>query len=122
MISADWVYTSRMTEVITATLRVTVHAMKSVGAERMGDAVMEALEAHPSALDPIVSTDLDSGELTVAFEFGATGDQKADGATGLAILADALEAPAGRPVGERLDWGFLRRGHPDAVVQYAVAV
>jgi hypothetical protein len=57
----------------------------------MGDLLMETLLGEEGVIDPIVSTDLDTQELSVSFGFDATGRLDEDSAHAMQTLGSAFE-------------------------------
>jgi len=109
-----------------ATLQICLMGLPSDTAERVGDFMMEALLAYPDAVDPIVTSDLDTGELLISFEFEASGDVSADVPKALQTLGSAVEArqvahqPSDLPTFRWQDW-WQDGGHL-GTVQYPVAL
>lgn len=74
-----------------ATLQMTLSGLPVEIAADLGDWLMVALLEQPDVVDPILTSDLDSDELGVSYEFGATGDVKVDVPKAIALLANAIE-------------------------------
>ena len=91
---------------------------RPTGRASVWDQLMEMLLRHPRIIDPVISNDLDSGEVSISFEFEATGNAHEDGLTALAFLADATRTA--QPV-SAFDWGRWLGGPSSAgTVQYPV--
>lgn len=65
------------TEPLLATLQVTFDSLPAEVIDEMGDFCMEALNDSAEAIDPMVSGNLTTGQLTLSFEFAASGDYPA---------------------------------------------
>ena len=74
-----------------ATLQMTFTRLPAEAASQAGDWLMVALLEHPDVIDPILTSDLDAGELVVSYEFAASGDVRTDVPKGVAMLAEAVE-------------------------------
>jgi hypothetical protein len=107
-------------------LQICLSGLPSDVAEKIGDVIMEGLLTHPRAVDPIVTSDLDSGELLISFEFEATGNIQVDGPQALGILAEAVDAQqaaehSGLPAFKWQDW-WQDGGKSPGTVQYPLAL
>lgn len=80
----------------TATLQLLIGGLPSKFVTEAGDALMVSLLGHAKVIDPIVSSDLDAGELSVSFEFAATGNVQADIRHATRLLQEAAEGGQSR--------------------------
>ena len=78
------------------------------------DELMELLLVHPGIIDPIVSDDMDTGSVSVSFEFEATGNAQADGLRAVTLLSEATRTV--EPTGAYEAW--LRASARGGTVQY----
>jgi hypothetical protein len=62
------------------------------GAPAVWDGLMEKLLHQPGIIDPIVSDDLDKGEVWISFEFEATGNVQEDVPKALGLLVEATRS------------------------------
>ena len=85
---------------VTATLQLLIGGLPSKFVAEAGDALMVSLLGHAKVIDPIVSGDLDAGELSVSFEFEATGNFHADARRAVRLLRGAAEGGQSR----QFDW------------------
>src|ERR1019366_9506319 len=85
---------------VTATLQLLIGGLPSNFVTEAGDALMVSLLGHAKVIDPIVSSDLDAGQLSVSFEFEATGNVPADVRHAMQLLQDAAEGGQSR----QFDW------------------
>ena len=91
---------------------------RSTGNDDVWDDVMEVLVRHPGIIDPVISNDLDRGQVSISFEFEATGNAHQDGLAALNLLTEATRAagPA-----SAVDWDQWLGGPSSAgTVQYPV--
>jgi hypothetical protein len=73
-----------------ATVEVRLGPMMGDEVEPLADALMEALDAHPAVVGPMVVADLERGDVMVSFEFAASGDVKRDRPRAMRILDAVL--------------------------------
>ena len=85
---------------VTATLQLLISGLPSKFVTEAGDALMVSLLGHAKVIDPIVSSDLDAGELSVSFEFAATGNVQADIRHAMRLFQEAAEVGRSR----QFDW------------------
>jgi hypothetical protein len=85
---------------VTATLQLLIDGLPSKFVAEAGDALMVSLLGHAKVIDPVVSGDLDAGELSVSFEFEATGNVQADVRHAMRLLRGAAEGGQSR----QFDW------------------
>jgi hypothetical protein len=85
---------------VTATLQLLIDGRPSKFVAEAGDALMVSLLGHAEVIDPIVSSDLDGGQLSVSFEFEATGTVQADIPHAMRLLQEAAEVGLSR----QFDW------------------
>ncbi len=85
---------------VTATLQLLIGGLPSKFVTEAGDALMVSLLGHAKVIDPIVSSDLDAGQLSVSFEFAATGNVQADIRHAMRLLHEAAEGGESR----QFDW------------------
>jgi hypothetical protein len=109
-----------------ATLQITFTGIPAELAADLGDLLMVALLENSEVVDPILTSDLDTGELCVSYEFEATGEVRADTAKAIAILVDTARTQAARLKEPKtaFSWkswleGLSRR--PAGTVQYPIA-
>jgi hypothetical protein len=76
---------------VAATLQLLISGLPSKFLTEAGDALMVGLLGHAKVIDPIVSSDLDAGQLSVSFEFEATGNVQADVRHAMGMLQGAAE-------------------------------
>ena len=87
-------------QMATATLQLLIGGLPSKFVIEAGDALMVSLLGHAKVIDPIVSSDLDAGELSVSFEFEATGNVQADIRHAMRLLQEAAEGGES----QQFDW------------------
>jgi hypothetical protein len=85
---------------VTATLQLLIGGLPSKFLTEAGDALMVSLLGQAKVIDPIVSSDLDAGQLSVSFEFEATGNVQADIRHAMRLLQEAAEVGRSR----QFDW------------------
>jgi hypothetical protein len=85
---------------LTATLQLTVGGVPNAIVDAAADEIMTELLKQPGVIDPVVSSDPDSGQMLVSFEFEATGDVREDVTRALGMFQDALR----REPQERFNW------------------
>ena len=83
-----------------ATLQLLLSGLPSKFLTQAGDALMVGLLGHATVIDPIVSSDLDAGQLSVSFEFEATGNVQADVRHAMRLLREVTEGGQSR----QFDW------------------
>jgi len=85
-----------------ATVQVRFEPVSAAEMEPVADALMDALDAHPAVVGPLVVADGARGDVRVSFEFAASGDEARDrpsaqriidAVIGRAPLAAALRTP-----------------------------
>ena len=103
-----------MTTPFRATMQASFGSIPEDVVDALGDELMESLLNSKAAVDPVVSGDMDAGEVALSFEFDAVGEYHQDVRRALEILAEVA--------GDRLTAaGISRDLTPTGTVQYPLA-
>ena len=82
-----------MTTMATVEVRLSPVSLQVV--EPVAEALMDALEAHPSVVGPMVVADAARGDVVVSFEFAASGDETRDRPRAQRIIDTVISGPHG---------------------------
>jgi hypothetical protein len=93
-----------------AVVEVRLRPVTSGEVEPFADALMEALDAHPAVVGPMVVADMEKGDVTVSFEFAASGDVQRDRPRARRILDAVLAGRAELPASPTFSLAFADSG------------